>query len=200
MNAARLRIEALHSPLAGPFELSVAAGECVGISGPSGSGKSLFLRMIADLDPNEGSAWLDGRERGTFAAPAWRRQVVYVPAESGWWAEQVATHFTNAAAARAMAPLIDLKPELFDGPVLRLSTGEKQRLALIRALLLAPPILLLDEPTSALDEAAQAKTEQLLRERLAAGTALLLVSHDRAQAGRLGKRQFVMQAGQLRPA
>jgi UDP-glucose/iron transport system ATP-binding protein len=189
----------LHSPLVGPFDVSVAAGECVGISGASGSGKSLFLRMIADLDVNAGNVWLDGRERGTFAAPAWRRQVMYVPAESGWWSEQVAAHFTDVAAARAMAPRIDLKPELFDGLVLRLSTGEKQRLALIRALLLAPPVLLLDEPTSALDDAAQAKTEQVLRERLASGVALLLVSHDRAQAARLGRRQFIMEAGRLRP-
>jgi ABC-type iron transport system FetAB ATPase subunit len=196
----RLRTAALHSALAGPFDLSVAAGECIGISGASGAGKSLFLRMIADLDPNQGSVWLDGRERDTFTPPVWRRQVMYVPAESGWWSEQVAAHFTDLAAAGALASRLDLKPELFDGPVLRLSTGEKQRLALIRALLLAPPVLLLDEPTSALDEASQAMTEQLLRERLADGVALLLVSHDRAQAARLGRRQFIMEAGRLRPA
>jgi ABC-type iron transport system FetAB ATPase subunit len=200
MTAARLRIEALRSPLVGPFALSVAAGECVGISGASGAGKSLFLRMIADLDPNEGSAWLDERERGSFTAPAWRRQVMYVPAEPGWWSERVAAHFTDMAAARAMAARLDLKPDLFDGPVLRLSTGERQRLALIRAMLLAPKVLLLDEPTSALDEATRAMTEQLLCEALASGVALLLVSHDRAQAARLGSRQFVMEAGKLRPA
>jgi ABC-type iron transport system FetAB ATPase subunit len=125
---------------------------------------------------------------------------VYVAAESGWWSEQVAAHFIDVAAGRALAPRLDLKPELFDGPVLRLSTGEKQRLALIRALQLASPVLLLDEPTSALDEAAQAKTEDLLRGRLAEGVALLLVSHDRAQAARLGRRQFIMEAGKLRPA
>jgi ABC-type iron transport system FetAB ATPase subunit len=200
MSVARLRTEHLRSALVGPFDLSVAAGECVGISGASGAGKSLFLRMVADLDPNEGTVWLDGHERGTFTGPRWRRQVVYVPAESGWWSEQVAAHFTDVAAARALAPRLDLKPELFDGPVLRLSTGERQRLALIRALQLGSPVLLLDEPTSALDEAAQAKTEGLLRRRLAEGVALLLVSHDRAQAARLGRRQFVMEAGKLRPA
>ena len=47
----RLRLAGLHSPLAGPFDLSVAAGECVAVAGPSGSGKSLLLRMIADLEP-----------------------------------------------------------------------------------------------------------------------------------------------------
>ena len=200
MSPPRLRIERLRSALVGPFDLSVATGECVGISGASGAGKSLFLRTVADLDPNEGRVWLDERERGTFTGPAWRRRVVYVPAESGWWSEQVAAHFTDVEAARALAPRLDLKPELFDGLVLRLSTGEKQRLALIRAVLLAPPVLLLDEPTSALDETSQAMTEQLLRERLADGVALLLVSHDRAQAARQGRRQFIMEAGKLRPA
>jgi ABC-type iron transport system FetAB ATPase subunit len=199
MTATRLRAEHLRSTLVGPFDVSVAAGECIGISGASGAGKSLFLRMVADLDPSQGNLWLDGRERGTFTGPAWRRQVVYIPAESGWWSEQVAAHFTDLAAARALAPRLDLKPELFDGPVLRLSTGEKQRLALIRALQLASPVLLLDELTSALDEAARAKTEELLRERLANGVALLLVSHNRAQAARLGRRQFIMEAGKLRP-
>jgi ABC-type sulfate/molybdate transport systems ATPase subunit len=69
----RLSISGLRGAVAGPFELSLAAGACVAISGASGSGKSLLLRMIADLDPNEGDVFLDGRPRGAFSAPAWRR-------------------------------------------------------------------------------------------------------------------------------
>src|SRR5215472_16274972 len=94
MNApGRLRIVGLHSALAGPFELDLAAGECLAITGPSGAGKSLFLRMIADLDACQGKVFLDGVERHRMMAPTWRRQVVYNAAEAGWWHEGVAEHF-----------------------------------------------------------------------------------------------------------
>ena len=75
-------------------------------------------------------------------------------------------------------------------PITRLSTGEKQRLALVRALLGAPDVLLLDEPTSGLDPDATAAVEALLRERLAAGLALILVTHDADLAARLGSAQL----------
>jgi putative ABC transport system ATP-binding protein len=194
----RLRVADLQSRLAGPFELAIAAGECVAVSGASGAGKSLLLRMIADLDPSDGEAYLDGAARSAIPAPAWRRQVAYLAAEPGWWDDAVAAHFPDLTTARAMAARLDLKPELFDGAVLRLSTGERQRLALVRTLLAAPPALLLDEPTGALDEGSRGLVETLLRERLETGCAMLLVTHDPAQAARLARRRFVMAGGRLR--
>ena len=101
----RLRIVGLHSALAGPFDLSIAAGECVAIAGASGAGKSLFLRMIADLDPNRGEVFLDERERHSFSPPAWRRQVAYSAAEPGWWSERVADHFPGEAMSFARSVL-----------------------------------------------------------------------------------------------
>lgn len=191
---ARLRIASLGSALAGPFDLSVAASECVAITGPSGSGKSLFLRMIADLDPSEGEVWLDGQERSAFPAPEWRRRVVYNAAEPGWWSDDVVAHFPGpaASAARALAPSLGLGADLLEGSVARLSTGERQRLALIRALALASPVLLLDEPTGALDERAAALVESVLRQRLATGAAILMVTHNPEQARRLGHRRLRM--------
>ena len=192
MSGERLRIVGLRSALAGPFDLTAAAGECIAISGASGSGKSLFLRMIADLDPCEGEIFLDGRSRRDMPAPAWRRQVVYNPAEPGWWADDVASHFADIARVRSLAPRLGVVPELLDGPVLRLSTGERQRLGLIRALALDPPVLLLDEPTGALDADNTALVEAVLRQRLTAGTTILMVTHSAEQAGRLGDRRFRM--------
>jgi len=200
MTAPRLRIVGMRSRLAGPFDLELTTGEAIAITGASGSGKSLFLRMLADLDPNEGDVFLDGTPRGSIPAPAWRRQVAYVAAESGWWDEMVAPHFPDAAAARALAVRLGLNAALIDGPVLRLSTGEKQRLALIRSLLLDSPVLLLDEPTGALDEASVAMVEAVLLERIAGGTALIAVTHNPAQGQRLARRHFVMAARKLHAA
>ena len=187
-----LRIAGLQSLLAGPFDLAIEAGECIAITGASGSGKSLFLRMIADLDPSDGNVFLDDRSRRDMPAPAWRRQVVYNPAEPGWWAEDVAAHFADLTAARAWAPCLGLPTELLDGPVLRLSTGERQRLGLIRALALDPKVLLLDEPTGALDADNTALVEGVLKQRLAGGAAVVMVTHSAEQAARLGDRRFRM--------
>jgi len=195
----RLRTQNLHSRLAGPFDVTVPAGACLAVTGASGSGKSLFLRMIVDLDPNEGEVWLDGRPRSSFDAPAWRREVAYAPAESGWWSDAVADHFPDLPAARAFAERLGLKPGLLEGPVLRLSTGEKQRLALARMLLRPAPVLLLDEPTGPLDEESVGRAETLIRERLAAGTTIVMVTHDPAQAERMGSQHLVMRAGKLGP-
>lgn len=200
MTAPRLRLAGLHSALAGPFDLQVAAGECVAVTGPSGSGKSLFLRMVADLDPNEGQVWLDGRERSSFSGPEWRRHVAYAAAEPGWWGEMVAMHFTDLGAAKALAARLGLLPAMLDGPVLRLSTGERQRLALVRTFVTGPPVLLLDEPTGALDAGSVGQVEALLGERLALGAAILLVTHDAALARRIGHRHLLMHERHLVPA
>ena len=193
----RLRVEALRSALAGPFDLSVEAGGCAAITGPSGSGKSLFLRMIADLDDHQGEAFLDGEAQSTTPPAAWRRKVAYVAADSGWWADAVADHFKPALlpAARALAARLTLAPELIDGLVARLSSGERQRLSIIRALVGDPPALLLDEPTASLDEASTAAVEAVLAERLASGSSLVLVTHNPAQAERLGTRRWRMHPG-----
>ena len=198
----RLRIVGLRSALAGPFDLTIAAGECIAITGPSGSGKSLFLRMIADLDPSQGDVYLDEIERRSLAGPAWRRRVVYNAAEPGWWSETVADHFQGAtlAFARTMAPRLGLAATHLDGPVMRLSTGERQRLALIRALAVGSPMLLLDEPTGALDEQSTQLVEAVLREVIANGTTIAMVTHSPEQAVRLGHRHLRMAARHLVPA
>ena len=197
--ATALLVKDLRSAFAGPFELNLGTGACAAITGPSGSGKSLFLRMIADLDPSEGKVWLNERERGSMPAPQWRRQASYVSAESGWWADRVIEHFdvNRRSEVAALAARLGLRADLLDAPVAQLSTGEKQRFSLVRALLPSPPVLLLDEPTGPLDEESVARVEALLRERKAAGTSILLVTHDPNQAERLGDQRYRMVAGHL---
>jgi ABC-type lipoprotein export system ATPase subunit len=199
---ARLRLSSLRSPIAGPFDLELAAGACLAISGPSGSGKSLFLRMVADLDPNTGEVALDGVSRAAMSGPAWRRKAPYVAAESGWWRDTPAEHFTAAdlGRARELAAALGLEPQAVDREVRLLSTGERQRLAIIRALVLEAPLLLLDEPTGPLDPEGARRVEAVLLERLRAGAALIVVSHDPGQAARLGARSLRMRERRLEPA
>ena len=153
--------------------------------------------MIADRDPNTGEVSLNNEARSRMPAPAWRRRVVYQPAETGWWADDVATHFPDQQAAESMLPRIGLEDDALNWPVSRLSTGEKPRLGLIRTLLLAPEVMLLDEPTSGLDHSTLNLVETLLRERLHAGVIVVLVTHDSEQAKRLACRRIRIAGGEL---
>ena len=193
-----LKVNDLRRPGLGPVSLSLAAGECVALRGASGAGKSLLLRAIADLDPNEGSASLDGQGRAEMSAPVWRRRVAYLAAEPGWWADQVRQHFDDWSAAGSLIERLGLPAEAGDWPISRLSTGEKQRLALARSLLLEPQALLLDEPTSGLDPEAVERVERLIRERVSRGACALWVTHDRAQAERVAQRSLEIEAGRRR--
>ncbi len=192
-----MKIRRLSRPGIAPLDLDLAEGECIAIGGPSGSGKSIFMRAIVDLDPNQGELSLDGRARDDVPAPDWRRRVVYVPAEAGWWADKVTDHFDDPALAAPLMVRLGLAADALDWEVSRLSTGEKQRLAMVRAFLGAPKVMLLDEPTSGLDPDATAKVEGLLRERLDEGVAMILITHDATQAARLATRHFQMEAGVL---
>lgn len=156
--------------------------------GPSGSGKTLLMRAIADLDPSAGEVSFNGQNKNQVPAPDWRRRIAYVAAEPGWWADSAAEHFRDWAQAAPLATALLLPNDIERAPITRLSTGERQRLALIRALVENPDVLLLDEPTGPLDAAATEAVESILRERLASGISILLATHDISQADRLAKR------------
>jgi putative ABC transport system ATP-binding protein len=177
--------------------LEVASGEAVAVMGPSGAGKTRLLRAIADLDPNQGEISVDGIDRAAVSGPAWRRLVGYVPAESGWWADRVGAHFADPHGASALLTEMLLPAAALEWPIARLSSGERQRLALARAMLRAPRALLLDEPTAALDEQARVKVETLLRRQLEHGMSILVVTHDRTQAGRMAARILQVERGRM---
>jgi phosphate-transporting ATPase len=193
-----LSVRDLRTNLLKPTSFSMSAGECVAIRGPSGGGKTLLLRAIADLDPNEGTVCLEGRNRATISGPEWRRLVGYVPAEPGWWAETVGNHFAEWKAAAAFLERLGFSDETKAWRISRLSTGERLRLALVRALIMRPKVLLLDEPTAALDTASAAPVEALVSSRMRAGLGVLWVTHDPAQARRMAHRQLLVENGCVR--
>ena len=180
----------------GPFSLSVASGECLAVVGPSGSGKSLLLRMMADLLPHAGSCWLDGRECASMPAPQWRRLIRYSGSEPGWWAPTIGAHFRDTQGNRDGAEHLGLSRALFNAAPDRLSTGERQRFALLRAIEQRPRFLLLDEPTSALDHKSTLQVESLIGELLAEDIGIVIASHAAEQVQRVSNAIYAVGTGQ----
>lgn len=179
--------------------LAVDARQRVLISGESGSGKTLLLRAIADLDPHQGELRLEDVPSQRMPATRWRAQVCYVPSESQWWGERVADHFGGPAPGLLRA--LGFPEDVFGWTVRRLSSGERQRLALARTLALQPRVLLLDEPTANLDPDNTERVERLVCDYCEKHKATVLwVSHDPEQRQRLAQRHWIMAAGRLREA
>lgn len=194
---AHLHIHQLVTRHVGPLDLCVAAAECVCLEGASGSGKSLLLRAIADLDPHRGEVSLDGTSCSRLPAPAWRSAVALLAAESQWWSEKVGAHFDRGVAGEWLEQL-GLPAAAMTWEVARCSTGERQRLALLRTLMQAPAALLLDEPTGNLDQESTRRVEALLEDyRRQRQAPLLWVSHDPAQIERVAQRSFTLDNGRL---
>ena len=184
-----LRVDTLRLAPLPPLSFEVAGGECLAVEGASGSGKTRLLRAIADLDPVEGLIFLDGAERGEVPAPHWRSLVRYVAAEPGWWSDTPRACFNPGAidGGRLDRQLehVGLTRAHLDRDIGVLSTGERSRLAFVRALQGEPKVLLLDEPTAALDPGSAALIEEQIRFQLYAGRIVVLSTHDAGLAQRL---------------
>lgn len=192
-----LTIEKLEVPGLAPVSLDIKQGTCITLQASSGTGKSLLLRAIADLDPASGEVRFNASQRSATTGPEWREKVRYFAAEPGFWGAAVGDHFTNADTAINLLDALGLPGDVLTWTIQRLSTGEKQRIALARGLEDHPPVLLLDEPTAALDTGAVKQAEALLKGRLKAGACAILVTHDKAQAKRMAKRHFTIRDGVL---
>ncbi len=187
-----LRIDYLQVRGLPPLSFEVAAHECLAVEGPSGSGKTRLLRAIADLDAADGYVYLEGVERREMPGPHWRRRVRYACAEPAWWGATAREHFPATAKLERLLSAVALEARLLDRPIAELSTGERQRLGLIRAIADEPSVLLLDEPTSALDSQAAALAEELIKFQMLAGRIVVLVSHDVQQIERLAHARLLL--------
>lgn len=191
---AYLRFDNFGPDLLAPCNLSIDRGETVTLSGPSGTGKTLFLRALADLDDHKGQAWLEDRRCTDYPPTDWRRTVCYLPAESFWWGELVEEHFPDGKVNHISE--LGLSAEIPKWTVSRLSSGERQRLAIARLLSVEPSVLLLDEPTANLDPTNTRLVEDVIHTYQSGTDALVIwTSHDQAQRDRLGERHWVIQNG-----
>ncbi|TNE34143.1 MAG: ABC transporter ATP-binding protein/permease [Alphaproteobacteria bacterium] len=155
------------------LSFEVPAGSHVAIVGPSGAGKSTIARLLFRFyDPQSGRILIDGQDISQVTQQSLRAAIGIVPQDSVLFNDTIGyniaygsadaseTQVREAARGAAIAPLIEKLPQGFDTEVgergLKLSGGEKQRVAIARTLVKNPPVLLLDEATSALDS----RTEQ----------------------------------------
>ncbi|MBE7210318.1 MAG: ABC transporter ATP-binding protein [Gluconacetobacter diazotrophicus] len=174
----------------GPVSFAVGRGELLVVAGPSGTGKSTLLRALAGLERHRGEiGWADGR--GTVGV------VFQEPRLMPWLDVRANVGFGLRGDGRRerVAELLRLVGLADAGSLLpkQLSGGMAQRAALARGLAARPDVLLLDEPFSALDPENRARLGEHLRELQARlGTTMVLVTHDVAEAGRLGDRVLVL--------
>lgn len=200
-------------------DLEVHAGECVAIVGPSGSGKTVLLRALAWLDPLDcGDVFFEnfspkGKRPG---APTFRRHVMYLH-QTPWLPEGTVERVLRQpwelhgnridvdirdSSHEQIAQWLDAlgrKDSFLRQAAGDLSGGERQIVAMLRAMQLSPDVLLLDEPISALDAETQLRCEPLILKWLHAedSRAIVIVTHDRQQAQRLADRILHMNAGRL---
>ena len=121
-------------------------------------------------------------------ATLWRKHIGLLPAESFWWHEHVGDHFIEKCDDDLQE--LGFTADVYNWTVSRCSTGERQRLALIRLLCMKPEVLLLDEPTASLDEENVTAVETLVKNFMQQGGAVIWVSHDPNQIERMADRHY----------
>ena len=185
--------------------LDLVAGQPTLVMGPNGAGKSLLLRLLHGLiEPSGGTVLFGGspmnrairqRQAMVFQRPVVLRRSVRANIDYA-----LAAHGIGRRERAGRVDELLRMGELADKagqPARTMSSGEQQRLALVRAIAAAPDLLFLDEPTSSLDPAATQMIEALVQRAIAAGTKIVMITHDVGQARRLGGELLFMHRGQV---
>jgi iron complex transport system ATP-binding protein len=177
--------------------LEIGEGELVCLVGPNGSGKTSLLHALAGIGAPAGEVVMDGRDPrrlGPSRRPAW---LTYLPAARDLAWPLLARDLIALGGGTADFPALDLGT-LLDRRVDTLSTGERSRVLIARALAPRPKLLLLDEPTANLDPLWQIRLMELVQAELSGGgRAALVAIHDLDAAARFADRILVMDRGRI---
>ena len=196
--------------------LEIASGECVALVGPSGCGKTTLARLIVGLDTaTDGTIELDGTRYGGSTLPRAARADMSLVFQDPFGSfdprrtigDSVAEplHLTpqlspmdRHARAQAAATAVGLEPDMLTRYPHEFSGGQRQRLAIARALVTRPKLVVLDEPVSALDVSVRGEVLALLaRLQAEQGLTYLIISHDLDMVGAMADRVLVMEAGHI---
>jgi ABC-type iron transport system FetAB ATPase subunit len=188
--------------------INIQKGEVLAVVGPSGSGKSSFLRLLNRLDePTSGTVYLEGTDYLQIPPRELRRRVGLVTQTPYLFPGTIADNLRFGPRQQGkdlpdetIAFLLDQVglADRANSDIVKLSGGETQRVSLARAIANSPGILLMDEPTSALDEKSKEEVEALILKVVRQNAfTCVIVSHDLAQAARIASRVMVVRAGRL---
>jgi putative ABC transport system ATP-binding protein len=196
-------------------QLQVHSGEFLAVVGPSGSGKSTLLHLLGGLDtPTTGEVLLEGRSLGKLddeqRSLVRRRRIGFVfqkinllpflTAQENVALPLLIDGLARSEAmerARSVLASVEMDDRVGHLPA-ALSGGEQQRVAVARALVIDPAVILADEPTGALDQANGQRIMQLLRSCVQNGRTVIMVTHDQALADQTDRR-VVVRDGRLTP-
>jgi cell division transport system ATP-binding protein len=193
--------------------LEIEKGEFITIIGPSGAGKTTLTKLLlAEEDPTEGTVLVENVDIGTFSMSEiiqLRRRIGIVFQEFRLLSNKTAYEniaFAMEAAGKTdeeivsdvphVLQLVDLQDRMFHFPN-QLSGGEKQRLAIARAIINQPEVLIADEPTGNLDSGNTSEVIHILKKINDLGTTVILTTHDQQLINAVGRRIITMEKGRI---
>jgi putative ABC transport system ATP-binding protein len=188
--------------------LEVNHGDFISVVGPSGSGKSTFFRLCSQLiSPTHGNIFYKNIPYTEYDPIEWRRQIAYCFQTPSLFGDTVMDNLKFPFSIRNKKLDLSMIKELLENfkmsseylsrSIDNLSGGEKQRIALIRTLILKPEILLLDEVTSALDEKNTLIVEDVIKSLNDSGTTILWITHNLEQSKKYANKILSIENGKF---